>query len=265
MRGEFVDVGGARLYYYAAGTRGAGDPVLLVHGSLTSSRLWSAVVPCLPAGHRVVVVDLLGHGRSDPPGDHDLSAGAHGDRLVALAGILGIERACVVGHGLGGQVAQLMARKAPTLVSRLGLVDTAVPGPPTFALLRGVGRLPAALLLPAIRSRLARGFIDPERAARSLDQYLRPFCTPAGHAALHAHLDALADERTPPGPASGPITVPAAIIGGTHDPFVPADQLRALEASFPKATVELLTDSRHYAPEESPEHVARVLTGLLAR
>ena len=36
MRGEFVDVGGTRLYYYAAGTRGAGEPIVLIHGFRTS-------------------------------------------------------------------------------------------------------------------------------------------------------------------------------------------------------------------------------------
>ena len=49
MRGEFLDLGGARLYYYAAGTRGAGDPVVFLHGFPTSSHLWRDVVPLVPA------------------------------------------------------------------------------------------------------------------------------------------------------------------------------------------------------------------------
>ena len=65
MRGEFVDVGGVRLYYFAAGTRGEGEPIIFLHGFPTSSHLWSSVVTLVPKGHRVVVVDLLGYGRSD--------------------------------------------------------------------------------------------------------------------------------------------------------------------------------------------------------
>ena len=50
MRGEFLDLSGARLYYYAAGTRGVGVPVVFVHGFPTSSHLWSEVVPLMPNG-----------------------------------------------------------------------------------------------------------------------------------------------------------------------------------------------------------------------
>ena len=57
MRGEFLDVGGARLYYYAAGTRGGGEPLVLIHGFPTSSHLWQDLVPLLPDGRRVVVPD----------------------------------------------------------------------------------------------------------------------------------------------------------------------------------------------------------------
>jgi len=67
MRGEFLDLSGARLYYYAAGTRGAGVPVVFIHGFPTSSHLWNDVVPLMPQGHRLVVLDLLGFGRSDRP------------------------------------------------------------------------------------------------------------------------------------------------------------------------------------------------------
>ncbi|MEX2325322.1 MAG: alpha/beta fold hydrolase, partial [Gemmatimonadaceae bacterium] len=60
MRGEFVDVGGVRLYYYAAGTRGGGDPIVLLHGFATSSVLWRGLIPLLPPGRRIVAADLLG-------------------------------------------------------------------------------------------------------------------------------------------------------------------------------------------------------------
>src|ERR671917_498738 len=57
----------ARVYYYAAGTRGTGEPLVFIHGFPTSSHLWRDVVPLLPDGHRAIVIDLLGYGRSDRP------------------------------------------------------------------------------------------------------------------------------------------------------------------------------------------------------
>ena len=98
MRGEFIDVNGARLYYYAAGTRGAGEPVVFLHAFPTSSHLWTEVVPLVPKGHRVVVVDLLGYGRSDRPAGRDVSVRGHAERVVGLLDALSINYACIVGH-----------------------------------------------------------------------------------------------------------------------------------------------------------------------
>jgi pimeloyl-ACP methyl ester carboxylesterase len=259
MRGEFVDVGGVRLYYYAAGTRGAGESLVLIHGCLTSSHLWSCIIPCLPAGHRTVIIDLLGHGRSDPPGGQPLTAGAHADRLVRLLDALNIDRACLIGHGLGAAIARMVARDASERVSRLALLnaprDQRLP-----AAFRGIRHVPAALLVPAVRSRLARGYVDAERANRSLDHFMRAFAAPGGAAVIKAQLAALSKEDE----AIADIRVPTAIVAGANDPFVAVDDVRALQAEIPGATLEVLTDA-HYAPEESPEGVARVITDLLTR
>src|SRR6476619_6272310 len=82
VRGEFLDLSGARLYYYAAGTRGAGVPAVFIHGFPTSSHLWNDVIPLIPPGHRLVVLDLLGYGRSDRPGARRVDAQAHAERVV---------------------------------------------------------------------------------------------------------------------------------------------------------------------------------------
>ncbi|MBC7790009.1 MAG: alpha/beta fold hydrolase [Anaerolineae bacterium] len=113
MRGEFVDLGGARLYYYAAGTRGSGEPLIFLHGFPTSSHVWRDVVPLVPDGHRVVVVDLLGFGRSDQPLGRDVSIKGHADRVVQLLDSLRIERAAIVGHDVGGGIAQHLAIRHP--------------------------------------------------------------------------------------------------------------------------------------------------------
>src|SRR3954468_7805051 len=105
MRGEFIDLGGERLYYYAAGSRGSGDPIVLIHGFPASSHVWLEVVPKLPQGHRVLVVDLLGFGRSDSTRAADYSIRGHGGRIIRLLDSLRIERALVVGHDTGGTIA----------------------------------------------------------------------------------------------------------------------------------------------------------------
>ena len=272
MRGEFVEVGGARLYYYAAGTRGTGEPLLLLHGFPTSSHLWNQVVPLVPAGHRVVVSDLLGFGRSDPPGGRDLSIGGHAIRVLGLLDALGIAEAAIVGHDIGGSVALRLALDEPARVSRICLVNSAaVSARPGAAL--GFGRLlahllralPSAVATSALRSRMRRGYVSPERGSHSIEQYLRPFTNDAGQRAMVSHLAAGSDHAVEGGAALGGIRVPVAVLCGSDDPIQPADVSRRLGKTIPGATVEIVPDARHFLPEESPQVVGRVITELLSR
>lgn len=271
MRGEFVDVHGARLYYYAAGTRGAGEPVVFLHGFPASGHLWSDVIPKMPAGHRLVVVDLLGYGRSDPPGRHSLTLHAHATRIVGLLDALGIASACVVGHDLGGGVAQSLAVHWPARVSRLALIDSvAFSAWPTRDvriarfLLPLVRRVPTNWLLPIVRADLERGYHDVTLAAHSIDKYQRPFNSNQGRWVFLDHLAALdARETEALGARLGEIAVPTAVIWGSHDPFLAMSLGTRLANAIPNATIDVLSGARHFTPEEEPRVVADILGRLL--
>jgi pimeloyl-ACP methyl ester carboxylesterase len=274
MRGEFVDVGGARLYYYAAGTRGAGEPLVLIHGLFTSSHLWAGVVACLPLGHRTIILDHLGHGRSDPPPpDAALGIAGHADRTLALLDALGVRRACLVGHGLGAEVAQAIAIAHPTRVTRLALINAgalgterALAGRLLRALIPSAGALPGPLLLGALRRRLAAGYLDADRGARAIDHYLRPFAGPTGRDVVVAQLKALADEDDGAlADGLSQITVPTIVATGIADPIATPAVADALGARIAGATVESIGHVGHYAPDESPEHTMRVIRHLLER
>jgi pimeloyl-ACP methyl ester carboxylesterase len=274
MRGEFIDVGGARLYYYAAGTRGAGEPVVLIHGFPTSSHLWAGVVPLVPAGHRVIVPDLMGFGRSDPPPlatgpAGDLSIHGHADRILALLDELRVERACLVGHGIGAAIALSVADRHPERVTRLCLVNavTAASWPSRQAqLARAVAAvsplLPSWSLLSLVRRILARGLPASIHVAHVPDQYLRPFSAAGGSAILVRHLRALSARPAPP-PPSQRFAGPTAIVWGAQDGVLPIADARLLHTAIPQATLDVISGG-HVAPIESPEQVAAVLTKLLA-
>jgi pimeloyl-ACP methyl ester carboxylesterase len=273
VRGEFVDVGGARLYYYAAGTRGTGEPVVMVHGFPTSSHLWSGVVPHVTAGHRIVVPDLLGFGRSDPPAQAgaaaDVSVRGHARRLVALLDALGIDRACLVAHGVGAAIVLAVADQAPARVTRLCLLNpvTSVSWPGADA---GLARasIPVAALLPlpvllrVLRRRVDHAHANRGRFAHSADHFLRPFAAPGGRSVLLSHLRALTARATFP-PVPSDLALPIAIVAGAHDPVVPPDSAQALRQALPGARLDVVAGG-HFSPEESPEQVAAALGRLLA-
>jgi pimeloyl-ACP methyl ester carboxylesterase len=273
MRGEFFDLDGVRLYGFAGGRRGEGAPVVLLHGFPTSSHLWTGVVPLLPEGHRVLVLDLLGFGRSDRPGDHALTLRAHAERVIAVLDLLRVERACVVGHEMGAALAQLLAVRWPARVSHLGLVSAAA-----FdcwpvrelklarAMLPLTRNLPPNWLLSLLRVDLVRGYAGPERGAHSVDMYLRPFAGLDGRDALTRHLAALdVAEVAALAARAGDVVAPTAVVWGEHDPFLPPAVGVRLHGVLPGSTLHVVPDARHFVPEEAPAQVAAAITELLTR
>ncbi|HEX6966899.1 MAG TPA: alpha/beta fold hydrolase [Gemmatimonadaceae bacterium] len=273
MRGEFIDVGGARLYYYAAGSRGVGEPIVFIHGFPTSSHLWCDVVPCMPEGHRVVVPDLLGYGRSDRPDEQDVGIKGHAERIIALLDTLRISYASIVGHDVGGGIAQYLAIKHPTRVARLALIDSvAFDDWPTRnvklakASLPLTRHLPATWILSILRGDLQRGYTDQDRGARSVDIYIRPFSAAKGRDVLVEHMLSLDPADTEALTTRlKDIVAPTAIVWGAHDPFLPTAIAKRLHESIPGSTLDIIPDARHFTPEEAPETIGKILTQWLDR
>jgi pimeloyl-ACP methyl ester carboxylesterase len=269
MRGEFIDLNGERLYYYAAGTRGAGDPIVLIHGFPASGHVWFDVVAKLPPGHRVIVLDLPGFGRSDPPAGGAGQLASHAVRVALLLHLLKVERACVVGHGAGGAIAQLMAA-VPGQVSALGIVACGnAPFPPTGLVQGMISRAarfaPPSVWQPFERFEIVRGYVDPERGRRSAEVFLKPFAGASGGALFAGHFEELRGSDFMAGSAAVPISVPTAILAGRDDPYVSLDRVRALQSAIPGATLRVCDGQRHYLPEEAPSEVAAMIATLVAR
>ena len=272
MRGEFIDLSGARLYYYAAGTRGSGNPVVFIHGFPTSGHLWSDVVPLMPAGHRLVVLDLLGYGRSDRPLSRAVDATAHADRVIALLDELRIDRACIVGHGFGGGVAQSIAVRQPGRVSHLCLVNSVAFDRWPIARLR-VSRailplaslLPPAFLVSRLRAEVERGYGDRVRAARSIDLYVRPFAGAEGAQALAAHIRGISIADRDVRSRLSSLDVPTAVVWGRRDRVLPLDDGKTFARTIPNATLDVIDDGHHFTPEETPRQVADAIAALLRR
>lgn len=130
---------GLRLHYVEQG-----DPshpvLLLLHGFPDSWFSFSPVLDALAATHRVIALDLPGHGDSDRPADAYRLPDVAAD-VVAFVEALGVERLSVIGHSFGSLIAQQVAVRAPARVARLVLVGSAaVPGNEVLAELRAAVR-----------------------------------------------------------------------------------------------------------------------------
>src|SRR5437763_15627630 len=140
-----IELHGHRVIYRIAGS---GPPVVLIHGMINSSRHWEQVALRLAERHTVIAPDLIGHGDSATPrGDYSL--GAHAASIRDLLAAIGVERASIVGHSLGGGVAMQFFWQFPAHVERLALVSSGGLGHEVSPLLRTVA-LPGAPALMAL-------------------------------------------------------------------------------------------------------------------
>src|SRR5207249_5783666 len=101
---------------------GEGPPVLLLHGFPTSADLWRREAWLIAQRMRVIVPDLIGYGQSDKPVDADLTEPAQAGYVRELLDLLGVDDVAIVGHGIGGALAQMLALDAPGRVKALVLL-----------------------------------------------------------------------------------------------------------------------------------------------
>ena len=135
---------GIRLYFEDAG-RGT-PPLLFVHGWTCNHSMLAPQIEAFRGRHRVVAVDLRGHGQSDKP-EQAYTMGGFADDLAWLCRELGIERPVVIGHSMGGVIALTLAAHHPDVPSAIVTVDSAILPPkalvenlaPFLEALRGSG------------------------------------------------------------------------------------------------------------------------------
>ena len=111
------------IYVRQDGPRDAAA-LLLIHGNASSTRSWDKLVPMLTRSHRVIRIDLLGHGRSAKPADRSYALPDQARRVGMAMGRLGVERVIVAGQSSGGGAATALAEQRPDLVAALVLINT---------------------------------------------------------------------------------------------------------------------------------------------
>jgi pimeloyl-ACP methyl ester carboxylesterase len=262
---------GVRLRIYEQGPTVA-NVVVCLHSLFVDARAFMAVAARLSDEYRVVCPDLPGHGDSEKPptSRFDYSVEAFADALVQLYGGLGLRRAAIVGHGLGGSIAVDLAARHPELVTRLVLIDAICRPNPLFfghrvLLLPVIGGIVCKQLLGRTAFRALfrdRLFGQNSQIPNSrIDAYFDSFNSPAGRGSILATLRATADTR----PVLAQIVrlnVPTLVVWGRHDRFQPASIGQRLSREIRNAGFELL-DSGHSPHEQCPDELVPCLRRFL--
>ncbi len=250
--------------------QGQGVPVVFVHGIPTSRALWRHVVPRVRDA-RCLAWEMVGYGGSIPEGrDRDISVARQADYLVAWMAELGLDRATVVGHDLGGGVAQILAAHHPERISGLVLINSigydSWPIPSVAAMQRMPAfahRLPNAAIYPMLASLLWRGHDNTEMARESIRLHWRPYAEHGAAPSILRQTSALRTRDTQAVASRLPqLDVPATVVWGAADQFqkVSYGERLALDLG---ADLDRIDGGKHFVPEDHPDRVAAAVDRLV--
>jgi pyruvate dehydrogenase E2 component (dihydrolipoamide acetyltransferase) len=260
-----LDAAGQRLRILEMGT-GSGTPVLLLHGFGADLNSWMFTQPTLADSARTIALDLPGHGGSAKDvgaGDADALTGAVEAALAAL----GIARAHLVGHSLGGAVAAALAARSPDRVASLTLIAAAGLGPDINAafidgFIRAARRKDATEVLqllvhdPAL---VSRAMVEDVLRYKRLDGVPAALETiaHAWFAGGRQTLDLVA--------AITALTMPVQVIWGRDDRIIPVAHAQALAGRMPQRQhVHILAQAGHLPHMEKSGEVNRLIRRFVA-
>lgn len=247
--------------------------IVLVHGSNSFLQTWDAWTAALTATHRVIRLDLPGHGMTGDYRARGYTRSDYVDVVDAVTKKLRVSRFVLGGNSMGGGVAWAYAHKFPYKLTGLVLVDASgAPQPPDASPPLGfrLARIPVistlmasitprALIADGLRSSVA----DPSRITDAdIDRYWELLRYPGNRTAT-IHRFGYGREPTIPGPM--PLPIPALIMWGAQDRLVPVSSAAWFKRQVPGAQVTIYPGVGHLPMEEIPERSAADLKTWLAK
>jgi pimeloyl-ACP methyl ester carboxylesterase len=225
---------------------GSGDPALVfVHGWCCNHTYWRDQIPVFAKNHRVIAVDLPGHGESEKP-NRDYSIGNFVDVVATLINELKLEKPVVVGHSMGGVIVFNLTRQHPDLARGAVIVDAPlVPLPEPLQPV--VAQTLEAFKSPAYKE-AAAGFVRTQLFnAASPAQMVEETIAGMGTAPQRVVYSAIESTLAPESCVAGPIPVPAVFLRAVNL-FASGDQLRE---RYPGMEVQEF-DCSHFVQMERP-------------
>jgi pimeloyl-ACP methyl ester carboxylesterase len=256
------------LYYE---TTGSGKALVLISGLGYPLWQWHKMVPYLAEHLQVITFDNRGIGQSDKP------AGKYSAQMLAadtagLLDALGIEKAAIMGHSMGGFIAQAMALDFPEKVSELILCSTNFGGPnhvpvtpEAFAVLSDISSDPLTRFTNGLKVSTAPGWADahPDIVKEWVEWRVANPIDMAGYQSQFAIGLALTSEEAAFENKLPNISVPTLIVFGEYDKVVPPENAELLQKQVRGSQIAIIPDAGHFFPMEVPEVASQIIIDFL--
>ena len=253
---KYVTVDGTRLHFVI---RGAGRPVVLIHGNPGSGQDWTRLFSPLAAGHKAIAFDRPGHGLSQRPKQGDTTVEVQARLLHDALKQLHVERPIIVGHSWGGALALVYAINYPKEVAGVVLVAPAVYESQDVVLTNlpavpVIGDAVNFVLTPLfgasiVRSELKKAFSPDPVPKNYLRSVLPEWTKPKKVKAYSLDEASLNDSLKKFSPRYPEISVPVSILAGDSDLIVSEkDNAERLHQALPKSHLVVLPKTGHQIP-----------------
>ncbi len=259
----------------ANGTDGA---IVLLHDLLGGAFSWDGILSQLAGLQRAVyAIDLLGYGLSDHPWPADTSVWGHADALALLLEQLDLTNIVLVGHGLGGGIAQILAtRLSVKRVAALVLIETIcyehafAPDWPLPDMQKSQDpELPNTVnhadTVRELRETLPNAVVNTRAFASVLDQYIEPWNSHVGKEVLYQHVRLLVPYYVNSVSSDlKKLNIPVQIIWGEKDQQNPIQLAARLHREIPTSSLAIIPDAGHLVLFDAPAAVASSLVDFIS-
>lgn len=248
---------------------GTGPPIVLVHGTPYSSRIFESIVSALSEHREIFLFDHLGYGQSEQRAGQDLSIAAQGRRFARLLEHWELDAPSVVATDIGGAIALRALLLEDVVFGDLLLFDAVTGGDwelGLFALMLAHTEVFEALPAYAHRALVAAHMQNAtQRGFRPgvLEELLEPWVGPEGQAAYYRQYSQLRQADTAEYEhLLSTISIPVRILWGRQDRILPAQYAEWIAARLPQVPLTWEENAGHLLTEDAP---ARLLAEILDR
>lgn len=270
---SMIEIEGVRCALADSRPHGGDEAVVCVHGNPGPMDDWDWLVPALAPRARVVAMDLPGFGRADRPRRFDFSVDGYARYLGALLDKLGVKRAHLVLHDFGGGFGLAWAAAHPQRVASVTLINTGVLIKYRWHWMARIWQTPllGELFQLTTTAGLMKRTLDRTNPQPIPLAYVERVLRYADWAHKRTVLKLYRNTRDPErhfaslAPALAPLNLPACVVWGAGDPFLPVEQAARQREVFPRAEVHVLGDMGHWPFVDDPVAVRALVLPFLER
>ena len=243
---------------------GRGSPVVLLHGWINSWDVWrDTMIYVAEQRHlRVYALDFWGFGDSAKEKTPPFRLSSYVSMVGQFMEIMGIQKAPVIGHSMGGTVALRLALDRPELVQKAAIVGSPIVGSSLNVLLKlgSVSWIANTLFRIPVMLRLVVWFVLAGDSKKVQNMIFRD----VSRASAGSFFRSIGDLwHTDLRPRIGGIDIPMLGVFGEHDNIVHPNQAQALKKGVPHAHIQMMPNSRHFAMQDEPELFRQTLLRFL--